>query len=181
MEWNVENIENIVDFINLELSKGRTLADIERSEFGVNPSIIAKRLSRRNYKRIDNKFIKLDVRQPVRHDVINIEKVDVLGNDNKVMTISDVVTEKDNQEKLINIINRYDDLMKLLDNKITNNFSSGIVIELPNEEGKKDTRATVRINKVIWERFNKFCDDNKAFSKKELLSQALKEFMEKYE
>ena len=181
MEWNVENIENIVDFINLELSKGRTLADIERSEFGVNPSIIAKRLSRRNYKRIDNKFIKLDVRQTVRHDVINIEKVDILENNNKVMTMDDVVINKENQEKLINIINRYDDLMKLLDTKITNNFSSGIVIELPTEEGKKDTRATIRINKVIWERFNKFCENNKVFSKKELLSQALKDFMERYE
>ena len=181
MEWSVENIENIVDFINLELSKDRTLADIERNEFGVNPSVISKRLGRLNYKRVDNKFIKLNVRHDVRHDVINIEKVDVLGRNNKVMTISDVVTERDNQEKLINIINRYDDLMKLLDNKNTNNFNSGIVIELPNEEGKKDTRATIRINKVIWERFNKFCDVNKSFSKKELLSQALKEFMERYE
>ncbi|MEG2110610.1 hypothetical protein [Clostridium sp.] len=182
MNWDEKNLDSVIEFINRELRNGRSLADIERNEFGVSPSTISKRLSRRNYKRIDNKFIKLDRRHFSRHDVISIEKVDVLeNNSNKIMTVDDVVTEKDNQEKLINIINRYDDLMKLLDNKITNNFRSGIVIELPNEEGKKDTRATVRINKVIWERFNKFCDDNKAFSKKELLSQALKEFIEKYE
>lgn len=180
MEWDVKNIDNIVNFINLQLDEGRTLADIERNEFGVNPSVISKRLGRLNYKRIDNEFIKLDVRQPVRHDVISIEKVDVLENNNKMMTINDVVINKENQEKLKNIINRYDDLMKLLDNKNTNNFNSDLVIELPNEEGKKDTRATVRINKIIWERFNKFCDNNKTFSKKELLSQALKEFIEKY-
>lgn len=181
MKWDISNIDNIVNFINLELDKGRTLADIERNDFEVNPSVISKRLGRLNYKRIDNKFIKLDVRQPVRHDVISIEKVDILENNNKMMTPSSIVINKENQEKLINIINRYDDIMDLLDNKQVNNFNNGIIIELPNEEGKKDTRATIRINKVIWERFNKFYDDNKAFSKKELLSQALKEFIEKYE
>ena len=181
MKWDISNIDNIVNFINLQLDKGRTLADIERNEFGVNPSVISKRLGRLNYKRINNKFIKLDIRQHVRHDVISIEKVDILENNNKVMTMNDVVINKENQHKLLNIINRYDELIKLLDSNITNNFINGIVIELPNEEGKKDTRATIRVNKVIWERFTKFCDDNKAFSKKELLSQALKEFMEKYE
>ena len=181
MKWDISNIDNIVNFINLQLDKGRTLADIERNEFGVNPSVISKRLCRLNYKRIGNKFIKLDVRQPVRQDVISIERIDVLEKDNKMMTMDDVVINKENQEKLINIINRYDELIKLLDSKITNNFINGIVIELPNEEGKKDTRATIRVNKVIWDKFDKFCDDNKAFSKKELLSQALKEFMERYE
>lgn len=185
MKWDISNINNIVNFINLELDKGRTLADVERNEFGVNPSVISKRLGRLNYKRIDNKFIKLDVRQPVRQtvrpDIITIENFDILEKNNNVMTSSSIVINKENQDKLINIINRYDDLMDLLDNKNTNNFNSGIIIELPNEEGKKDTRATIRINKVIWERFSKFCDNNKAFSKKELLSQALKEFMERYE
>ena len=181
MNWNAKNIDNIVNFINLELSKGRTLADIERNEFGVNPSVISKRLGRLNYKRINNKFIKLDSRHFSRHDVISIEKVDVLeNNNNKIMTVDDVVINKENKEKLINIINRYDDLMNLLDHKNINNCNNGIVIELPNEEGKKDTRATIRVNKIIWERFNKFCDNNKAFTKKELLSQALKEFLERY-
>lgn len=180
MQWNIDNIDNIVDFINLELSKGRTLADIERNDFGVNPSVISKRLGRLNYKRIDNKFIKLDYRQPVRQDVIRIETVDILEKNN-MMTIDDIVTNKENQDKFINIINRYDDIMDLLDNKRINNFNNEIVIELPNEEGKKDTRATIRVNKVVWENFNEFYDKNKAFSKKELLSQALKEFIEKYE
>lgn len=184
MKWDISNIKNIVDFINLELGKGRTLSSIERDEFGVNPSVISKRLRRLNYKRIDNKFIKLDVRQHVRHDVISIEKVDVLEKNDLMMTMDDVVINQEGHEKLRNIINRYEELMDLLDNKESNNFNNfnnRIIIELPNEEGKKDTRATIRINKVIWERFNKFCDNNKSFSKKELLSQALKEFIERYE
>lgn len=179
MKWDVSNIDNIVSFINLELDKGRTLADIERIEFEVNPSVISKRLRRLDYKRIDNKFINLGVRQPGRHDVTNVEMLDVLEN-TKMMTMNDVIINNENQEKLINIINRYDDLMNLLDHKNNNNFNNGILIELPNEDGKKDARATIRVNKVVWEKFNEFCDNNRAFTKKELLSQALKNFIEQY-
>ncbi len=54
MDWDINNIDNILEFINLELNKGRALAEIERNEFGGNPSVISKRLVRLKYKRINN-------------------------------------------------------------------------------------------------------------------------------
>ncbi|MDU4912863.1 hypothetical protein [Clostridium baratii] len=182
MEWDINNIDNIVDFINLELNNGRSLAEIERSEFGVNPSVISKRLGRLKYKRINNKFIKQDGGQGVRHSVRHEENKVLVGKVTEVIktgdkTIADIVPIRETQEKLISLIDNYDVIMELVEAKKN---EIGISIELPNEPGKKETRATIRINKVIWDKFNHFADKNKQFTKKELVSQALKEFMEKY-
>ncbi|MEG2365044.1 MAG: hypothetical protein RSC26_16205 [Terrisporobacter sp.] len=179
MEWDINNIGNIVDYINLELGKGRTLSDIERSEFGVNPSVISKRLRRLKYKRVNNKFIKHDVGQDVRQfeKYIKLEEGDELL-DTGEKTIADIVTINKDEEKLIGLIDNYDIIMELVKAKKN---EIGIILELPNEPGKKETRATIRVNKVIWEQFNNFSDKNKQFTKKELVSQAIKEFMEKYD
>lgn len=186
MDWNINNIDNIVEFINLELTRGRSLAEIERNEFGVNPSVISKRLVRLKYKRINNKFIKQDVRQGVRQDVrqnIEQDKNNVIFGkvtevlEQEVVTMSADVSTREKVEKLNRLIDNYDTIMKLVESKKN---EIGISIELPNEPGKKETRATIRINKIVWDKFNHFVDKNKQFTKKELVSQALNDFMKKY-
>ncbi|MGL4950177.1 MAG: hypothetical protein ACRC5M_07315 [Anaeroplasmataceae bacterium] len=56
MEWDINNLEGIVNTINKEL-ENRTMIDIENNVFGVNERVIHKRLLRKGYKRIDNKYI----------------------------------------------------------------------------------------------------------------------------
>lgn len=58
MNWNDNNIENIVEYINNEL-KTRTMVDIETNDFKVNDRVIVKRLARRGYKRIDGFYFKV--------------------------------------------------------------------------------------------------------------------------
>ncbi|MGL5714399.1 MAG: hypothetical protein ACRCX2_15375, partial [Paraclostridium sp.] len=53
-------------------------------------------------------------------------------------------------------------------------INEGIKIDLPESE---TTRTTIRINKVIWEDFDVFCNENKEFNKQDLMAQALKDFM----
>ena len=52
------DIENIIDYINEQLSKNRTMKDIEVNDFGMNEKAIRKRLDRRGYKRIDGIYVK---------------------------------------------------------------------------------------------------------------------------
>lgn len=52
-----------------------------------------------------------------------------------------------------------------------------IVIELPVSE---NVMTSCRANKVIWDQFGEFAKNNRTFSKGDLLSQALIEFMNKY-
>ena len=56
MEWDKNNIDEIVGFINRELETGRPMNNIELEEFGVNERVIHKRLLRIGYKKIDNQY-----------------------------------------------------------------------------------------------------------------------------
>ena len=56
MEWNKDNIDEIVEFINRELKTGRPMNKIELEEFGANERVIHKRLLRIGYKKIDNQY-----------------------------------------------------------------------------------------------------------------------------
>ena len=51
MEWDKNNIDEIVGFINRELETGRPMNNIELEEFGVNERVIHKRLLRIGYKK----------------------------------------------------------------------------------------------------------------------------------
>lgn len=56
MEWN-NKLDEMVQYINIELDKGRSMKDIEFNDFGVNERVITKRLARRGYKKVNNRFI----------------------------------------------------------------------------------------------------------------------------
>lgn len=44
-------LEEIIEYINAELLKGRTMKDIEENDFNVNERVITKRLARKNVKK----------------------------------------------------------------------------------------------------------------------------------
>lgn len=56
MEWNKDNIDEMVKFINQELINERPMNKIEIEEFGVNERVIHKRLTRLGYKKVDNQY-----------------------------------------------------------------------------------------------------------------------------
>lgn len=92
-----------------------------------------------------------------------------------------VINDESIKNNLISLANNYDKIMSLVNgyDKLYDQKYDGIIIELPIET-KSDYRTTIRVNNVIWEQFNSFVDENKAFTKKDLLSMALKEYIEKY-
>lgn len=185
MRWDIKELDSIIQFINLELSKGRSMTDIEKEEFNVNSRVIHKRLERQNYKKINNQYIlkENNVGQTVRHNVSQQNLIIEKPKKKKEMTLADIVSVSDSKKKLISLLDNYDKIMELISKRENNigNKNDRLVISLPNEEGKKDFRITVRVNKKVMDRFNSFAENNKMFTKKELISQALLEFIEKYE
>ena len=57
MIYEEMSIEEVVEYINKELLKGRTMKDIEVNDFGVNERVIGKRLARKNVKKVDGQFV----------------------------------------------------------------------------------------------------------------------------
>ena len=176
-----DTYEEMAAYINMELERGRTMKDIENNDFKVNERVIAKRLKRRGYKKIGNKYVlQGDVKEgddKVNQPVIKHDKVLTDRADDKKNQL--VINDKNVMDKVYGLVKNYDRIMELLNSndKVYDKVYDGITIELPMSE---EYRTTIRINKVIYEQFDTFCTDNRTFTKKDLLSMALKEYMDKY-
>lgn len=203
---DINNIEEVISYLNNELSKGRTQKDIEINDFKVNERVIAKRLTSRGYKRINNQYIKYDkdntkVINPIKskyeddNTVVIKNKIEQYDSSNTTVIKGEeneydnnntlVINQKEIQNKLIGLAKNYDKILEIIqeyDKKYDAQYDKkyeGITIELPIET-KADFRATVRVNNVIWEQFGDFANNHKEFTKRDLLSMALKEYMDKY-
>lgn len=195
MDYKSMKLDDLAKYINLQLEKGRNFTEVAAEDFSCNESTLRKRLTgKKLYKRIGNKYVRqcqtvddesknLDeinnVRQSVRQDVAEGNMTQIISE-----TMSQSVSpSKSDNEKFLGLISNYELIMKMIDDykNTKNNFnrSNGLVVELPAEK-KKDFRITLRLNDVIYEEFKEFADKNKQFTVKELVSQALKEFIEKY-
>lgn len=182
--WNndINNIEEVVTYLNSELSKGRTQKDIEINDFKVNERVIAKRLISRGYKKIDNQYIKSS--ESSIKVINNISECDdsntkVISNDYKGYDKSDtlVIDKKEIQSKIIGLAENYDKILKIIEQY--DKEYDGIIVELP-VETIKDFRTSIRVNNVVWEQFNDFVNRNKEFTKRDLISMALKEYIENH-
>lgn len=174
------SIEEIVEYINNQLLLGRSMKEIETLDFMVNDRVIVKRLNRKGYKRVGNKFIKNNDLKSVDERVKTVEVMAKKPDDNLMTGVID----KEKQYKLLNLIKYHDELINLVTNfgdvQMTDIKPKEIVIRLPKEEDKK-FRTTIRVNDVVWKRFKMFCDNNNDFNQKDLLSMALHEYMNKIE
>lgn len=115
------------------------------------------------------------------HQTQNTEISTVIQSDDKGMTRSNALNIK---QDMIDIIEHKDEIFDMLEwfkncddkgmTEVIEVVNEGIKIDLPDSE---TTRTTIRINKIIWEDFDTFCNENKEFNKQDLMAQALKDFM----
>lgn len=98
------------------------------------------------------------------------------GDNSVVLSNNDLSQLQDfisNYKIIMQMINMFKENSKLdADNK-------NIIIALPFEDDKT-FKASYRVNKTINEQFKAFCKNHNEFTAKDLLSQALKEFIDKY-
>ena len=87
------------------------------------------------------------------------------------------------KENMIELVNQYDKIQEMINwfnNKDAIDIievSTGIKIDLPDAPIK---RTTIRVNESVWNDFLDLAEANSEFDKHNLLSMALKEYVEKY-
>lgn len=188
---DINNIDEVVIYLNNELSKGRTQKEIEINDFKVNERVIAKRLVSRGYKKIDNQYIKYNKIDNANLAVSN-EKVKKCENSHTLVIEDDkkeydksntlVINKKEVQNKLIGLAQNYDKILEIIraydenDDAQYDKNNRNIVIHLPIET-KADFRATIRVNNIVWEQFSEFANAHKEFTKRDLISMALSEYI----
>lgn len=196
MEWDDNNICRMVAYVNQELAKGRTMVDIER-EFGVNERVIHKRLVRKGYKKIDNKYTKdmdfKNMTKPLLSEEklkeiaknmpplpIHLRENDLANKKEKVRHRSKNSNTDNNIKSNINILGtdeiiairellkNKDDLLKLLAYNSENITKSNI-------RSKKNETKSFRVDTGLYEAFKK-----KANKNNDKITDLINSFMEEY-
>lgn len=174
-------ILELLELVNKELEEGKSLTAIGR-ELGVSESTIRKRLNRQGYKRVGKKFVlqeaKEDDRQADRHNARQVQEILKVKPQESESTA--IITA--DKEQFKNLMSNYNILMEMVEHYKKSKVVPGdhnIIIELPHEEDKK-AKYTLRLNDVVFKQFQEFCNKNKQFTQKELISMALLEYMKNH-
>lgn len=175
----------IIDKVNYILqlqSEGKTRHEIKDIVGYKLLDSMTKYMRKYGYKVENNIYV---LRDDNCHQKQNVEIPTVIQIDDKGITRSNGLNIK---QDMIDIIEHKDEIFDMLEwfknrddkgmTEVIEVINEGIKIDLPDSE---TTRTTIRINKVIWEDFDKFCNENKEFNKQDLMAQALKEFMKNNE
>ena len=89
--------------------------------------------------------------------------------------------------KMAGLIDSYDDIKQVLDWFKSREYDNSIIEVIPNNkieiniDTEESKRTTILVNSQIYNEFNQFCNRHKEFDKKDLISMALKEYMQKYD
>lgn len=177
-KFNNLDIMEQVGYINNLLENKRSLTSIS-NDLHIGRSTIRDRFKKINYvydKQL-NQYIELkdnikntDVKQ------CNTKSLKSISNDNLKMYN---VSNTDVNAKILNITNEYEILMEMIQlyKSNSNVLQNKIIIDLPEAESEL---TSFRVNKEILKQFNDFTKEQKEFKKIDLVSMALKEYMENH-
>lgn len=192
--------DRIQKFIELQ-NKEVPFEDISK-ELGIKKSTLRGFLNKRGYKCENGKYVlvnKVDqikfeefenktttknikkntIKKIVKENkIVNTTKVTKKTKNNNVKKDKKINVTQEDMDKLCEVYDWYlqvKDFKSIKSKKISN--KKDINIEDTNIEDTKST--TIKIDKKTWEEFERLCS-NSQFNKKEILTQALKNFMKEY-
>lgn len=192
MEWKKERIEEIKDYINLELAKGRPMVSIEKEDFEANERVIHKRLVRAGYKKIDNQYI-------LSNDVIQVSNNSITKDKDKYNKSITTVIQKQEEaiskdfketdiqalKELISLVEPLKNVIQVYNKSITTEKYidvEPIEVNIDRSKLSGNIKATgFRIDESILKQWKEFIKDyNGEYKVQDLVGQALLEFIVKY-
>ncbi|EMY3421227.1 hypothetical protein AAID24_004747 [Escherichia coli] len=164
----MDNIE-LINSINIKLKEGHTVIRI-REDLGIGEKALQKIVKSSGYKYNP----KLKQYTPIE----NKNEMVVLDNTTSSLPkeqvkILDYLGE--NFDLLVEFMEKY----KATTQTTTESTTSYITIDLVDDKHLNPKPKSIRINEFIYRDWQKFCD-KQHYSKMDLISMALKEYMEKY-
>ena len=164
----MDNIE-LINKINTKLKEGNTVIRI-REDLGIGEKALQKLIKRSGYKYNP----KLKQYTPIE----NNNELVVLDNTTNALPkkqtkILDYLGE--NFEVLVEFMEKY----KATTQPTTETPTNYITIDLVDDKHLNPKPKSIRINEFVYRDWQKFCD-KQHYSKMDLISMALKEYMEKY-
>lgn len=164
---DINNINEVVEYINAELLRGRTMKEIEQQDFKVNERVITKRLNRRGYKKVDGVFKKNDTTcniTEVQSSNLQVEKQKDRG----------IIKVKNNidMDKLNLLLDNLDSLLELVN--IRNNINNTCNITV-----NETVVTSLRINKEVYEMVKQRARENN-IKIADIINRALLDYLKNY-
>lgn len=180
--FNKLTIDEQLKYFNQELAKGNSLTSICKS-IEIGRSTVSDRFKKINYKfNKDTNQYEMIKNNGSNTNVIIKEKSNNSNNVSATDTVNEVIniSSEDIKKNLLELATNYEIIQKIIDDYKCNTsvVKKQIIIDLPQAESKL---ITWRINQQVVEIFNEFANKNNQFKKVDLLSQALLDFVNKYE
>ncbi|WP_195973101.1 hypothetical protein [Clostridium thermobutyricum] len=174
------SVEEIVDYINNELKLGRSMKDIEINDFKVNDRVMVKRLNRKGYKRVENKFVNNITKDIQKNNKLILNKKRKINVNRKTEVIQEY-NNNINESKLLELIELLEPIKSLIEDYERNkNIIEVNSIELKPKAITKVKQKLFKIDVDILEQWEEFVLNHKEFKVQQLISLALEEFIKKY-
>ena len=187
-EFNALEVLEQIDYINKQLKNNSSITGVCK-DLGIGRTTIRDRFKKLNYtydKEVNAYILKEN--NDCNTDVIDIDngcntpvKSAEITEVHKEEGVFDIIEKSDAEIKnnLLELAKNYELLKEIIDIHASNKkvIKQQIVIDIEEADSKL---VTTRINKKILDEFNKFCDNNKQFKKVDLLSQAIKNFIDQH-
>lgn len=165
-----------IDYLNNKLKEGQTVIRI-REDIGIGEKALQKEIKENGYRynSKERQYIPTTDTPPTI----------VEGKNTIVVNENTFVVPKQQQQILGYLENNFEVLQEFLERyksttkSTTETTTNHIVINLVDDKHLNPKPKSIRINEFIYQDWQKFCE-TKHYSKQDLISMALKEYMEKY-
>lgn len=164
MEWDNNNIRRMVAYVNLELSKGRTMIDIENNDFKTNERVIHKRLVRKGYKKVNGQYTN-------GFDPTNIPPLPKKIKEEVIKSN----TKSDTNNFSIEEVRELRELLKYKDEILKISAFNKKHITKRNIRSKQNATKSFRVDTGLYEEFKK-----KAKKNNDKITDLINSFMEEY-
>lgn len=173
-EFNTLSFINKIEYLNNKLREGNTVSNI-RESIGIGEKTLQREIKINGYK-YDNKL-----KQYIpTTETTTINSKPIVVKDNTIVEAKKQEPILDYLESNFDILKEFIEKYKATTNSTTQNTTNNIMINLVDDKHLNPKPKSIRINEFVYREWQEFCNDNKYYSKQDLISMALKEYIEKY-
>lgn len=180
---NLDFIEKI-EYLNNKLREGQTVIRI-REDIGIGEKALQREIKANGYRYNNKKRQYIPTTESTTISTTEIKTTIVEDKNTIVVNEDTFVVPKQQQQILGYLENNFEVLQEFLEKyksttrTTTETTTNHIVINLVDDKHLTPKPKSIRINEFIYQDWQRFCD-TKHYSKQDLISMALKEYMEKY-
>ena len=178
---NLNNIDKI-NYVNSELKNGKSAKDISLS-FGLGKNYVSEFMGKNGYKY--NQKLKQYIpttettTETTTQSTTKPLEVSVVETNTNILLTKEKADTLDYLDNNINILMDMIERYKTTTQSTTETTTNYITINLVDDKHLKPKPKSIRINEFVYQEWQEFCD-KQHYSKMDLISMALKEYIEKY-